>query len=400
MSNRRDRFRKEMAAFEGSADPRRSLDSGHYVSHPRKSLADTIASRIELRPTSTHLLIGGIGSGKTTELLVARDRINKLEDTYAHYIDVSLYADISQIQPGVLLAVAGLALSELTKEIDDGELRIYKDVIRKLAYGYDEKKVSKVQLGFSSIISPTSTYYVHHKGIINLNEGKIKIKQLLEAIDSLKQAAAEKYGHIVLLLDGLDRLHPPDTLAQIVPDVKTLSEHGIGVVLVGPIETAHSQDINFIETTVEKISYQPCFDVVQDPDARDFFAKILAVRASEDFIEQASADNLIYYSGGVLRDLIGLTQASIEEAYMCGSDNLQTAHVQVAVNVFSRPKIFGLSDEEVKILKQVSKEGKFIPRTEQEIRLLGSQRILEYRHPEIRYAVHPAIEPLIETISV
>ena len=97
MPNRRDRFRKEMAAFEGSADPRRSLDRGHYVPHPRRSLADTIAGRIELRPISTHLLIGGIGSGKTTELLVARDRINELEDTYAHYIDVSLYADISQL---------------------------------------------------------------------------------------------------------------------------------------------------------------------------------------------------------------------------------------------------------------------------------------------------------------
>lgn len=391
MSNRRDRFRKEMAAFEGSADPRRSLDRGHYVPQPRRSLADTIAGRIELRPTSTHLLIGGIGSGKTTELLVARDRINELEDTYAHYIDVSLYADISQIQPGMLLAVAGLVLSELTKEIDDRELRIYKDLIRNLAYGY---KVS-------ALPKRNDANFTIHKGIITSQpEEPSKIKQLLEAINVVKQAAAEKYGNIVLLLDGLDRLYEADTLVQIVPDVKTLSEHGIGVVLVGPIQAAYSQHINLIENTVERVSYQPCFDVVRDAEARDFFAKILAVRASEGFIEQASADNLIYYSGGVLRDLVGLTQASIEEAYLCGSDNLQTAHVQVAVTVFSRPKIFGLSDEEVKILQQVSNEGKFIPRTKQEMRLLVSEHILEYRHPEIRHAVHPAIEPLIETVSV
>ena len=397
MPNRRDRFRKEMAAFEGSADPRRSLDSGHYVPHPIKSLADTIAGRIELRPTSTHLLIGGIGSGKTTELLVARDRINELEDTYAHYIDVSLYADISQIKPGVLLAVAGLALSELTKEIDARELRLSENNIRRLAYGYKEHKT----------LTPTDPFkrepndFIIHEGIITFQpEEPSKIRQLLEAIDSVKQAAAEKYGNIVLLLDGLDRLYEADMLAQIVPDVKTLSERGIGVVLVGPIHAAYSKDRNLIETTVEKVSYQPCFDVMMDAEAQDFFAKILAVRASEGFIEQASVDNLIHYSGGVLRDLIGLTQASIEEAYLCGSDNLQPDHVAVAITVFSRPKIFGLSDEEVKILKQVAKEGKFIPRTEQEMRLLVSERILEYRHPEIRHAVHPTIEPLLEIVNV
>ena len=385
-----------MAAFEGSADPRRSLDSGHYVPHSQQSLADTIAGRMAIRPASTHLLIGGIGSGKTTELLVARDRINELEDTYAHYIDVSLYADISQMKPLVLLAVAGLVLSELTKKIDNLDTRESIKVIQNLAYGYEQPFYEEDYYEYE--YDTDIVEFVKHEGIVTVKpEALRETRQLLEAIDVVKQAAAEKYGNIVLLLDGLDRLYEADTLAQIVPDVKTLSEHGIGVVLVGPIHAAYSQHRNLIETTVNSYSYQPCFDVVQDSDARDFFAKILAVRASEGFIEQASVDNLIYYSGGVLRDLIGLTQASIEEAHLCGSDRLEEDHIAVALTVFSRPKIFGLSDEEVKILKQVSKEGKFIPRTEQEMRLLVSQRILEYR---IRHVVHPAIEPLIEAVSV
>ena len=44
------------------------------------------------------------------------------------------------------------------------------------------------------------------------------------------------------------------------------------------------------------------------------------------------------------------------------------------------------------------KEGKFIPRTEQDIKLLITRCIIEYVYPKQRYAVHPAIEPIIEQI--
>ena len=240
---RQNRFGKEIAAFEGTALG--GCSKAATMSLTQQSLADIIAGQIAIQPTST-LLIGGIGSGKTTELLEHKipsdrlcldllDRINELEDTYAHYIDVSLYADISQMKPGVLLAVAGVALSEMTQEIDDRELRLSENKIRRLAYGYKEQKVSTPPGPFNRK-PPNDDDFIKHGGIITVQpEEPSKIKQLLEAIDVVKQAAAEKYGNIVLLLDGLDRLHEADTLAQIVPDAKILSEHGIGVVLVGPI---------------------------------------------------------------------------------------------------------------------------------------------------------------------
>jgi hypothetical protein len=125
-----------MAAFEGTADPRATIESGYYLPEPRKSAADTISRRLELRPSSTHLLIGGIGSGKTTQLLVMRDRINELEDIYAHYVDVTLYKDISEISTGVVIAITGVVLAELMQDSDDEDVKRYSEVIHKYAYGY------------------------------------------------------------------------------------------------------------------------------------------------------------------------------------------------------------------------------------------------------------------------
>jgi hypothetical protein len=102
----------------------------------------------------------------------------------------------------------------------------------------------------------------------------------------------------------------------------------------------------------------------------------------------------------VLRDLISLTQSAIEEAYLADSDNVQASHVKAAALSLARGKLLGLSDKELEILQKVATEGKFIPRTDKDIRLLVTRRILEYEYPARRYAVHPTIIPIIQNIKV
>lgn len=399
MSNRLERFRKEMAAFAGAADPARSVERGHYVPHPKKSLADKIAGQIALRPSSTHLLIGGIGSGKTTELLIARDRINELEDIHAHYLDVSLEADISQMKPGVLLAMAGVEISALVSETDNQNLIPSINIIQKFAYSY-KQTILKINWVNPEYQNPLVTV-IDHPGMIPLRpETAIEIKGLQEAINTVKQGLAEKYGTLVLLVDGLALLYEDELFVQLIPDIEALSEIGVGVVLVGPIQAAYSKHRISLKNTVNLLFYQPCFDVAKDPDARDFFTNILAFRASEGFLDQSSVDGLIHYSGGMLRDLINLTQSAIQEAYLSGSDNLQPTHVEVAAQSFGRAKVFGISDEALDTLERVSREGKFIPRTEEDIRLLVEGKILEYRYPQMRHAVHPALSPLTQKSKV
>ena len=97
MSDRLKFFRRLMSAFEGTSNPQRAVEQGFYVNLPNNPVA-VITTKIALRPSSVHLLFGGIGSGKTTQLLLTQQALNELEDIKAIYVDVSLVGSISLTQ--------------------------------------------------------------------------------------------------------------------------------------------------------------------------------------------------------------------------------------------------------------------------------------------------------------
>lgn len=133
-----------MSAFEGTVDPLRAIESGYYVHAPGKLLAETISTRIALRPASSHLLVGGIGSGKTTQLLVACQNIKEVGDIYPIYIDISLYTDISKMKTGVLTAIAGVEISKLIKNNKNQDVNSSIDLIKKIAFGESEEITKEV----------------------------------------------------------------------------------------------------------------------------------------------------------------------------------------------------------------------------------------------------------------
>ncbi|UUO14300.1 hypothetical protein [Dolichospermum heterosporum] len=394
MSNRLKLFRERMAAFEGAANPSEAIESGYYVHAPGKLLVDNISNRIALRPSSSHLLLGGIGSGKTTQLLVAYQQINEIEDIHAIYIDVSEYTDISKITTGVLTAIAGLEIAKLIQDSKDKNIIQSVESIRDLANGYASYNYDEY---------PEPHEYdepIIVKGIIpKKSEGYGISLELVKTVSELTKYTSEKYGNLVLLFDGLDRLDDARMFMQLVfSDAKAISSAGIGLVLVGSLTAIYGNYHDTINKSLDYFYYQPFFDVENDPEAYNFFEKIIQTRSSEDFIEESAIKALIHFSGGVLRDFITLTQASIEETYLSGEDKVQEQQVLKAVDSTGRNQLLGISDNELKIIKQILQTGTFIPRTDEDLRLLVRRVILEYRYPKLRYAVHPAMKPLIQQI--
>ncbi|TAF12367.1 MAG: hypothetical protein EAZ76_14460 [Nostocales cyanobacterium] len=392
MSNRLKLFRERMAAFEGAADPSAAIESGYYVHAPGKLLVDEISARIALRPSSSHLLLGGIGSGKTTQLLVACKQINEIEDIHAIYVDVSQYTDISKIDSGVLTAIAGLELANLMKDSEDGNVKQYIIEIRNLAYGYTRTQTKIIS---KPPKNPNFEYIqVKHDPIIKnpLKESGVNL-ELFNTISKLAKISTEKYGNIVFFFFFLDRLYDAKTLIKLLhTDAKSISSAGVGIVLVGPLTANYKDYRDIVNEQLDYFYYQPFFDIENDPESYDFFEKIIQTRSSEDFIEESAIKSLIYYSGGILRDFISLTQASIEETYLSGEDKVQEQQVLKAVDSKGRNQLIGISDNELTIMRQVVKTQSFIPRTYEDLQLLVRRVILEYRYPKLRHAVHPAIQ--------
>ncbi len=137
MQDRLTLYRNYMSQLDAAANPFRAMERGLYVSQSRE-IARQIATRVELQPSSTHLIIGGIGSGKTTQLLATLDRLITLKDTAAVYIDISKEHDLGKIRPGVLTALTGLELGKKLGNAHTKESKGALEKIKRWAYGYSE----------------------------------------------------------------------------------------------------------------------------------------------------------------------------------------------------------------------------------------------------------------------
>lgn len=213
------------------------------------------------------------------------------------------------------------------------------------------------------------------------------------------EAARLKIRHLVVLLDGLDRISDLVAFDQLVDhDVKTLTSLGVGVVLVGPLRALYGLDRVLVQK-FDSFHYQPWIDVTRDRASHDFLAGVLTTRAAEAFDEPAIA-RLVEGSGGVLRDLLSLAQSALVEAYMAGANRVGAHEVDDAIVSFGRKHMQGVRAAELDVLQRVRTQGSFLQTSEDDLALLMTRRVLEYRADKNpRYAVHPTIAPLLQELA-
>jgi len=391
MSDRLKFFRRLMSAFEGTSNPQRAVERGFYVNLPNNPIEE-ITGRVALRPSSVHLLFGGIGSGKTTQLLLTQQALNELEDIKAIYVDVSLVTDISDLQSCALIAIAGIELINIlgmSGSSSNSDLENFKKRINKAAYGYTEYIPTEIVDGKSK--------EVNYKGLISTENRS----SILLAFSALSKAAVSTIKkEIIFLFDGLDRLSQSKTFINYaLDDVIEINKTGVGSILVGSIIIPYTERVNI--AGIAGYSYfLPYLDVLENIEVKRFFTDIFKARDPENCIAQDARELLIFHCGGVLRDLMSLCQASIEEAYIDGSDMITAQHANQAILALARSKLIGLTDANINTLRKVSAEKSFSPRTSEDFDLLLTGHILEYRYPQQRFVVHPILVPLIESMAV
>ncbi len=58
--------------------------------------------------------------------------------------------------------------------------------------------------------------------------------------------------------------------------------------------------------------------------------------------------------------------------------------------------MLGLGSDEINVLKRVMESGSFVQTSDKHIALLATRRVLDYQDRlDMRYAVHPTIQPLL-----
>ena len=332
---------------------------------PGRSLADQLAARFEVKPEASHLLMGGVGSGKTTQLLVARDRLEAHGDTNAVYVDVSLRVEPNHVTGTDLFAMVGLEI--------EGQLG-------------DDPRISSMRTVFDKYLSDTMAWSDKAYDIFASH------------VHEIHQLLISDRPHHILLIDSLDRMSDLDGFARLVEGaVAKLRSFGIGVILIGPLTALYG-----IRRTVldrfDRTWHLPTVDVQNDVEGHAFLLQVLRARDAKQLLTPAAAERLAMLSGGVLRDLIALAQVAGEEAYVDGADAVEEHHVAAAAEIFGRKQLVAIDSQELAVLQRVRTKGTFVQTSEKDSALLATRRVLEYTNGQARFAVHPTIEPLLAQI--
>lgn len=413
-SQRRERFREYMRKLNPTAPARLTIDSGLVVEDLHGSLFKILAARADLEPGSQQLLVGGTGSGKTTELLLAEKWLDQQGQTLALYIDISSETDLSGLNSGALLASFGLHLARTFSskgfgdDLDDAKNTALKDAasdIERFAFG-TRKSVwvpSKTAADFlaGGMIDPPgfgARMFGHYvtEGVpgklpppvpVLLRDIQVIQKSLGTFIATIQARSLD----IVAIFDGLDRLPSPDRFWTVVDqDFRALRQMRVGVMAAAPQSVLYGPG-RAVSEHFDRVHQIRALS--PDPEAGGYLKSVLSHRGGTDLLGQDVVDLICEGSGGVLRDLITLARDAGEAAYIEGAEEILAQHASAAIKQLGESYLRGLGPEQIGILWRLKKERSFDVAANPNIELLVTGRVLEYSATDFR--VHPALEPLL-----
>ncbi len=397
MKNRLELFREKIAAFDGAADPIHAIEKGYVIEEPHQSSTNALFKRISLRPQSKILLIGGIGSGKTTQLLRLQQLFQQNPETgiYPHYIDVTKYTQPNELKVGTLDAIVGLELISLLEKNGFQVDEIRRTYFKEFAYGYTLSGQHLQELAWQ-VANTVQSISKRLPGVLSSHpRSSDSLNQLAQIIFTLIEDFCNKFKQApYFLFDGLDRVDEIEKFTQMVSSASRQNIE-VGFTIVGTASILYSSFIDSIDGIFNHVEYRSAFDVMQDEEARTFFERVLIARAGQDFFQEAALQDLMRFSGGVLRDLVNLAQESIQEAYLADAETVDREHVGQAVRSMGRAKMLGLDRERYNTLERLTNSKLDNLTSPEEIYLLSSGRILEYRFPDRRFDIHPVLRELL-----
>lgn len=380
--SRKEKFRQYFRAFNPSASPFESIKDGLVLNDLRpESLYQKIAARVELEPESLQALVGGIGSGKTTELLLVVQRLREL-DIHGFYFEVSRHVDVTKAKPGFLVGL--VADSLLNKLGNPTEFVSERARLSAFLYGHWRP------LSYEDV-EPDENEMVFVEGVVarpvRPEEG---ISESARAdLARIASHYQEVNRPLAVLVDGLDRIQDIEEFGSLItPDLLALQWMSIPVVCVTPLSLQFASHSAMRER----------FDRIHELSAIQILAgalrRILKKRDIHGLLTDAASRALTIGSGGILRDLVTLARDAGEEAYVSGAASITKEHVAVAVQQLGRSYARGLSKQQRELLVGCIRTQSFDPSNPDVLSLISSRRIVEYSSTS--FSVHPALEGLLE----
>lgn len=326
--------------------PVTSFAQALYVDPPDGGAHEKIARWIRREPEAHLLMLGGIGSGKTTELLGARATLEREGLSHAWHVELDAYFDLSTPREGMLVTLAGLAmvaaLERAGARIDallhpvtvalHRSLRVRRGAVPALVRDeYLDRSVSAPARPVTALAE--------------------SIKPLVDRRSALERGQR----NITLLIDSMDRRREVDGfLAMTGEDLPVLRNFGIGVAIVGNLGWRASLGAEE-RARFHEVWSQPAHAPESERDA-SFLSEVVERRAPDLFAAPVMR-RVVEASGGVMRDLLTLARQSAYEAMDDHAERVDLAHAERAIDAHRNGCLDGIDPAQRNALRRMELDG-------------------------------------------
>lgn len=386
--NAQDALRAAYANF----DPEQPAPAPWRVARPKSPISEMQARlRSGLAP-ARYALVGGIGTGKSTELLRVADQrpstmwvvLLRVDQQLDQLVDPGA---IEEIQAWELVVLLGLALIRVGDEhgwADGPARRRFQEVVARLnassggdgeAEGDVTKLAKAVSIGVISaagsalhpvanvamaVLKPTVDFATlrWRIGRRKALEQDAGLDLLVDAVNALL-APFETQGHSVLvLLDGLDRIRQSQAAKRLFVDSSLLAQPRWSVVTTAPVVLLRDNRLGAVRGLDPRVLAEVPVSTRVDPwtltpEGQHFFRELVARRWRElpVSLDPKALDRLAWLSGGRVRDFIHMVRDTIEAAWPGGATTLSMEHAERAIDLRRRLKEGGMHAGHVEVLR-------------------------------------------------
>jgi hypothetical protein len=198
---------------------------------------EAFATTAELNRGARMALAGGIGSGKTTELLLTLKLLNRHTDAINIYMDLAEVTDLNGLNPGGILIAIGIQLYNRLEEADrqnTDTMEAYHR-LQELAKG---KTAWVAYDGYDDSDDGPDLVAVHTPGLLKPRFPAMQrnVAEVQNLVFQIAMPLLESEAQITILIDGLDRLIRPERFREFAEqDLRALREVKISVVMATPL---------------------------------------------------------------------------------------------------------------------------------------------------------------------
>jgi hypothetical protein len=369
-----------------------------------------LGGRADLDLGSRQVVAGGIGSGKTTELLLAYQWLQENSDALTLFIDVSSETDLSSLNYGALVASFGLHLGTAIRSgkadlnlTEDGKTKATGayEVIKGFAFGKKEYTWVNEEDFDPNDYDDYEPEDDSRRLVVKTIEGKLvrpfpalkrDLQEIRKSLEDLIKLPRESGRQIIVIFDGLDRLITSAKFwSAVEQDFRLLQQLSVSVICTGPISILFDTDKS-VTDHFSRVLHLSAISV-SSSELRDVVLK----RQGEQLLTTEQIGQLCSDSGGLLRDLITLGRDSAEEAYVDNADRVRDEDISKSVRMLGTSYLRGLGSQHLQLLRKLMKGGGFDITQPLAQELLGTRRVIEYSATEFR--VHPSLVSVSEKIQ-